>query len=108
MINLGNASPVSVLELIEKLAGALKLVPRLRFVPRPPGEMNVTYAAIGRAADRWAWQPRVTLDEGIAEFAQWLRWERRTMPRRVLDVLARGRLPARMRNLVRLAQMPSA
>ena len=73
IVNLGNSSPVSVLELVEKLGKALGVVPRLRFVPRPPGEMNVTFANTTRAAERWGWKPRVSLEEGLADFARWAR-----------------------------------
>jgi UDP-glucuronate 4-epimerase len=77
IVNLGNSSPVTVLELVDKLGKALGTTPRLRFIPRPPGEMNVTFANITRAAKRWSWQPRVTLDDGLADFARWLRRDRR-------------------------------
>jgi nucleoside-diphosphate-sugar epimerase len=82
IVNLGNSAPVTVLELVDKLGKALGTSPRLRFVPRPPGEMNVTFANIARAAKRWAWQPRVTLDDGLADFARWVRRERRHVPLR--------------------------
>jgi nucleoside-diphosphate-sugar epimerase len=75
IINLGNSSPVTLLDLIEKLGRALGITPRLRFVDRPPGELNVTYADIRRATERWSWRPRVTLEQGLADFAAWLRSE---------------------------------
>jgi UDP-glucuronate 4-epimerase len=81
-VNLGNSSPVTVLDLVERLGLALELTPRLRFVERPPGEMNVTFANIGRAEARWSWRPRVALDEGLADFARWLRRVHRCRPAR--------------------------
>ena len=77
IVNLGNSSPVTVLELVDKLGKALGVAPRLRFIPRPPGEMNVTFANIARASKRWSWKPSVTLDDGLADFARWLRRDRR-------------------------------
>lgn len=100
IVNLGNASPVTVLELVDKLGKALAISPRVRFVPRPAGEMNVTYASIARAGDRWSWRPIVPLDDGLGEFAQWLKRERRTVPDRLRQIVARGRMPARIRNLL--------
>jgi nucleoside-diphosphate-sugar epimerase len=100
IVNLGNASPVTVLELIEKLARALKVKPRVRFVTRPTGEMNVTFADIRRAGDLWSWRPRVPIEDGLTDFALWLRRERRTVPDRLRQIVARGRVPARIRNLL--------
>ncbi len=108
IVNLGNASPVSVLELVEKLAKALEVRPRVRFVARPPGEMNVTYASIERAGERWSWSPCVPLDDGLADFAHWLKRERRTVPERLRRILARGRVPARIRNVLRRLNVPSS
>ena len=90
-VNLGNASPVTVLELVGKLGEALRVTPRLRFVARPPGEMDVTYANIERAAARWSWRPRVALDEGLAEFAHWLKRERRSVSGRLGAMLEKVR-----------------
>jgi UDP-glucuronate 4-epimerase len=73
IVNLGNAAPVTVLELVEKLARALGVTPRVRFVDRPAGEMNVTYANVARAAERWGWRPEVALDDGLADFSRWLK-----------------------------------
>ncbi|MFY9779204.1 MAG: NAD-dependent epimerase/dehydratase family protein [Candidatus Baltobacteraceae bacterium] len=91
IINLGNSSPVNLLDLIEKLGRALEIVPRLRFVERPPGELNVTYADITRATERWSWRPRVTLEQGLADFAVWLRSELQPAPKRARRVKARRR-----------------
>jgi UDP-glucuronate 4-epimerase len=105
IVNLGNASPVTVLALVQKLGHALGLSPRIRFVVRPPGEMNVTFANIDRAGERWSWSPCVTLDDGLAEFARWLKTERKTVPERLRRILTLGRAPARVRNLL---QRPNA
>jgi nucleoside-diphosphate-sugar epimerase len=77
IINLGSSSPVTVNELVDKLGKALGVTPRTRFVQRPLGEMNVTFANIARAKKRWSWQPHVTLDDGLADFARWIRRDRR-------------------------------
>ncbi|MGP6158097.1 MAG: NAD-dependent epimerase/dehydratase family protein [Vulcanimicrobiaceae bacterium] len=87
IVNLGNSSPVNLLELIEKLGRALEIAPRLRFVERPPGELNVTYADITRATERWSWQPRMSIEQGLADFATWLRLEGR--PERARRVKSR-------------------
>jgi nucleoside-diphosphate-sugar epimerase len=73
VVNLGNAAPVTVLELVSQLGRALGVEPRVRFVERPSGEMNVTYANIARATERWGWRPEVALEDGLADFSRWLK-----------------------------------
>src|SRR5215471_5898896 len=75
VVNLGNSSPCTVRSLIEHLGHALQIEPRVRAVPRPPGEMDVTFADITRAGERWGWRPAVALDRGLADFAAWIRVE---------------------------------
>jgi nucleoside-diphosphate-sugar epimerase len=108
IVNLGNASPVTVLDLVEKLGNALEISPRVRFVARPAGEMNITYANIDRAGERWSWRPCVPLDDGLAEFARWLKRERRTVPERLRRIVTRGHLPARIRDLLTRLNVPSS
>ena len=108
IVNLGNASPVTVLELVEKLGVALELSPRVRYVTRPAGEMNVTYADIERAGERWLWRPCVGLEDGLADFARWLKQERQTIPGRLRRIVAGRRLPARIRGLVTRLNVPAS
>jgi UDP-glucuronate 4-epimerase len=75
VVNLGNSSPCTVNALVEQLGRALGIEPRVRRVPRPAGEMDVTFADIARAAESWGWRPAVSLESGLAEFAAWLRVE---------------------------------
>jgi UDP-glucuronate 4-epimerase len=74
-VNLGNSSPCTVRSLIDKLGRALGVEPVVKSVERPPGEMNVTFADITRAGELWGWRPVVELDDGLHEFAQWLKAE---------------------------------
>ncbi len=74
-VNLGNSSPCTVKALGAKISLALGLSAKVREVPRPPGEMDVTFADITRAGDLWGWHPTIELDEGIRDFALWVRAE---------------------------------
>jgi dTDP-D-glucose 4,6-dehydratase len=100
IVNLGNAAPVSVLELIGKLGAATHITPRGRFVARPPGAMDLTYADIEYAGTRWSWRPCVAFDDGLADFVRWLERERRTVSDRLRRLGARNRLPARIRGVI--------
>jgi UDP-glucuronate 4-epimerase len=75
VVNLGNSSPCTVRSLVDKLGAALGIEPNVRRSPRPAGEMDVTFANISRAAERWGWRPAVTLDQGLHDFAGWIRAE---------------------------------
>jgi nucleoside-diphosphate-sugar epimerase len=74
-VNLGNSSPCTVSALVGKLGDALGVAPRVKRIDRPAGEMDVTFADVRRAAELWGWKPEIKLDEGIAEFARWIRAE---------------------------------
>jgi UDP-glucuronate 4-epimerase len=75
IVNVGNSSPCTVQALVDKLGRALDMEPRVRHVERPPGEMDVTFADIALAAQRWGWRPKVALDSGLADFAAWIKAE---------------------------------
>jgi UDP-glucuronate 4-epimerase len=62
-------------ELVEKLGRALAIVPRVQRIERPAGEMNVTYASIGKASELWRWRPQIAFDDGLRDFATWIRAE---------------------------------
>lgn len=71
-VNLGNRSPVSVRVLVSAIERAFGRSALVEYVPRPPGEMDVTCADISRARELFDWQPRVSLEAGLAGFAEWL------------------------------------
>jgi UDP-glucuronate 4-epimerase len=75
IVNLGNSSPCTVNDLVEKLAAALGIEPRVRRVERPAGEMNVTYADVTKAKDLWGWRPEVAFEDGLRDFASWIKVE---------------------------------
>lgn len=75
VVNLGNANPCSVSDLVQKIGEVMGKEPRVRHVARPPGEMNLTYADVSRAEARWGWRAEVQLSDGLRDFAAWLRIE---------------------------------
>jgi UDP-glucuronate 4-epimerase len=74
-VNLGNSSPCTVSALVDKLGQALGIAPRVQRIDRPAGEMDVTFADVRRAAELWGWKPEIKLDDGLAEFAKWIKEE---------------------------------
>jgi UDP-glucuronate 4-epimerase len=45
----------------------------LRFLPDQPGDMETTYADIGRARQILGYNPRKPFEEGIRLFADWFK-----------------------------------
>jgi UDP-glucuronate 4-epimerase len=71
--NLGGARTVTLAELIAKIAAGLGVEPRVEARPAQPGDVERTWADIGRARRELDWEPLVGIDEGIARFLDWLR-----------------------------------
>ena len=72
-INLGHNEPVEMRRLIEMLAEAIGKPAKIDYQPEKPGEMAVTCADLTKAARLLGYQPKVPLDEGIAEYVAWHR-----------------------------------
>jgi UDP-glucuronate 4-epimerase len=71
VINLGRGEPVLLadfVQLIEELAGKrASLIPR----PMPDADIPYTYANIDRARSLLAYDPQVSVEEGVARFWKW-------------------------------------
>jgi UDP-glucuronate 4-epimerase len=74
-VNLGNSAPCTVTDLVGKLGILLGVEPRVRKVDRPVGEMDVTFADVTKAEQLWGWRPEIALDDGLRDFATWIRAE---------------------------------
>ena len=74
--NLGGSSPVLLGALVERIARGLSVTPAIKRLPMQPGDVNRTWADIGRARRDLGWEPRVTFDEGMDRFLSWFRAER--------------------------------
>jgi UDP-glucuronate 4-epimerase len=71
--NIGNHSPVGLLDYIAALEHALGKKARLEMKPMQPGEVKATYAdtrALAKAVD---FAPSTPLDTGLARFAEWFK-----------------------------------
>ncbi|HEX8427205.1 GDP-mannose 4,6-dehydratase [Hymenobacter sp.] len=74
-INLGNSSPVKLLDLIEAVGTAVGVEPVLDRHPMQAGDVEVTYADISKARQLISYNPRTTLAEGLQYFVRWLQKE---------------------------------
>jgi UDP-glucose 4-epimerase len=67
--NLGAGNPQSVNRLVELIGGTVT------YIPKRPGEPDVTWANIDKITRELGWQPRIAFEEGVgrmmAEIDKW-------------------------------------
>jgi len=73
LYNLGNAHPISVNDLIDKLETALGKKAVRHYLPPQPGDVQRTYADITKASSQLGYQPRTSIEQGLERFVQWFR-----------------------------------
>jgi UDP-glucuronate 4-epimerase len=71
IFNLGDSRPVALDYLVSLIEEALGKKARIRKLPMPPGDMPVTYAGISKARTIIAYQPKISIEEGVSLFIQW-------------------------------------
>jgi UDP-glucuronate 4-epimerase len=71
--NLGSSAPICLSDLIDALAAATGVTPRIDRVPIPPGDVVATYAETSRAKSELGWTPKVELRDGLKSAVQWMR-----------------------------------
>ena len=71
--NIGNPRSARLLDVIETLAAALGVKPKLEMLPMQPGDVPATYASIDKLRAAVGYEPKTTIREGIPVFAEWYR-----------------------------------
>ncbi len=72
IINLGESRTTSVRRLIDLIADALEVEPRIEPTPAQPGDVLRTCADVSKAARLLGYRPRVPVETGIPRFVEWL------------------------------------
>ena len=70
--NLGGNEPVPLRAMVEKLGTALGRQPKVEWAPMQPGDVQHTYADLGKSGRMLGYHPRVPFEEGLRRFATWL------------------------------------
>ncbi len=78
IINLGESRTVELSRLIELIADALGVEPRIERLPPQPGDVERTYADIAKARRLLGYDPEIPIEEGIPEFVEWFGGQVRT------------------------------
>jgi UDP-glucuronate 4-epimerase len=76
--NIGNTTPVQLLDFVEALEDALGRLAIRELAPLQPGDVPDTHADSGRLARAVNWRPATPVREGVRRFAEWyLAWHGR-------------------------------
>ena len=70
-INIGNAKPISITELINCLSNKLNININKNYLPANKFELNTTFADINKAYKLIGYQPKIGLEEGLDNFVEW-------------------------------------
>jgi UDP-glucuronate 4-epimerase len=69
--NVGGGDRTTVNELLRVVGEALQTEVRIEYAPRIAGEARVTWADLSRSSRELGFQPRVSLEEGVAAQVEW-------------------------------------
>ena len=73
IFNIGNHRSEKLLDVIETLAQALGIKPKMEMLPMQAGDVYATYASIDKLRKAVGYEPTTTIKEGIPVFAKWYR-----------------------------------
>jgi UDP-glucuronate 4-epimerase len=73
VFNIGSSHPMRIDEVVNILGRALEKPVRRKFIPIPAGEMALTHADLTKARQVLGYSPKVSFQEGIRRFAEWLK-----------------------------------
>lgn len=71
IFNLGNNTPVKLLDFIQILENTLGMEAKKNMMPMQPGDMKVTYADISKSQDMLDYEPETGIEKGIEKFVDW-------------------------------------
>ena len=73
IFNVGGSRPVPLRALVDTLAGAMGITPRVEWAPMQPGDVQHTCADLEKSRHVLGYDPGTSLEEGIARFVTWFR-----------------------------------
>lgn len=71
--NIGNNSPVELMDYIAALEKALGRKAEMELLPLQPGDIPDTFADVQDLVDQFGYKPATPVESGIAEFVRWYR-----------------------------------
>ena len=71
LYNIGNGSPVKLLDFINLIESNLGLKAKKRFLPMQKGDVVITYADTSNLFKDFNYKPKIKIDVGVNEFIKW-------------------------------------
>jgi UDP-glucuronate 4-epimerase len=71
--NIGNNSPVELMDYIAALEKALGCKAEMELLPLQPGDVPDTFADVQDLVDQFGFKPATSIEKGVAEFVRWYR-----------------------------------
>jgi UDP-glucuronate 4-epimerase len=69
--NIGNNSPVELMEFIEAIEKALGKKAKMNFLPMQPGDVPATWADVNDLVEDFGYKPAMAVEEGVRNFVNW-------------------------------------
>ena len=69
--NIGNNSPVELLDYIKAIEDALGIKADMELLPLQPGDVHNTYADVADLVRDFDYKPSITVNQGVAKFIEW-------------------------------------
>lgn len=73
VFNIGNGSPVQLLDFITALESALGIEAKKQFLPMQPGDVHSTWADTEDLFKAVGYKPQVDINTGVSRFVEWYR-----------------------------------
>lgn len=73
LYNIGNHSPVKLLDFIEAIEAAAGKTAKKKFLPMQAGDVPATFADVSDLTQATGFQPATPVSEGIVQFVRWYR-----------------------------------
>ncbi|MBA3376418.1 MAG: NAD-dependent epimerase/dehydratase family protein [Actinobacteria bacterium] len=71
--NVASATSVTINHLVDLLGATAGIDPEVEYAPPRAGDVRDSLADISAARDAFAYEPEVSLEEGLAEYIEWMR-----------------------------------
>jgi UDP-glucuronate 4-epimerase len=69
--NIGNSSPVQLLDYIEAIEDALEVKSEKELLPLQPGDVPDTYANVDDLVEEFDFKPKMSVNQGVKNFVTW-------------------------------------
>ena len=73
VINLGGSATTTLFDLVQMIGASLGVTPEPEQLPAQPGDVPITFADVSKAARLLDYAPKVTIENGIALFCDWMK-----------------------------------